>query len=61
MILIASVMISMYQIENSIKYWVEAKRKLCYELKVWITRDILILFDGDIHKFDDYIASGGRI
>lgn len=61
MILIASMMISIYQIQHSLKYWVEAKRKLVYELKVWLTRDILILFDGNLQKFDEYIAAGGRI
>lgn len=61
MILITSIMISIYQIQHSLKYWVEAKRKLCYELRVWLTRDILILFDGNLQKFDDYIQSGGKI
>lgn len=61
MLLIASILISLYQIQQAVPYWVEAKRKLCYELKVWLTRDLLFLFEGNLQKFDDYIASGGKI
>lgn len=61
MIMITAILISIFQLEQNIKYWVEAKRKLCYQLKIWLTRDILILFDGNIQKFDDYINSGGII
>jgi hypothetical protein len=61
MIMITAILISIFQLEQNLKYWVEAKRKLCYQLKVWLTRDILILFDGNVQKFDAYIKSGGLI
>ena len=61
MIMITTILISIFQIEQNLKYWVEAKRMLCYQLKVWLIRDILKLFDGNLQKFDEYIESGGKL
>lgn len=57
MVMITTILVSICKLEQNIRYWVEAKRKLCYQLRLWLTRDIPKLFGGNIQKFGDYVQS----